>query len=38
MPELFNASSYLVDRHVDEGRGDRWAVTGPAGTPSWPPR
>ncbi len=35
MPELFNASSYLVDRHVDEGRGDRWAVTGPAGTLSY---
>src|SRR6266571_4086453 len=35
MPELFNASSYLVDRHVDEGRGDRMAVTGPAGTLSY---
>jgi len=35
MPELFNASSYLVDRHVDEGRGDRGAVTGPAGTLSY---
>ncbi|HEX5495927.1 MAG TPA: benzoate-CoA ligase family protein [Mycobacteriales bacterium] len=29
MPESFNASSYLVDRHVAAGRGDRLALTGP---------
>jgi benzoate-CoA ligase family protein len=27
----FNAASWLVERHVDEGRGDRLAITGPAG-------
>ena len=32
MPELFNAATYLLDRHVEQGRGDRVAVTGPAGT------
>jgi benzoate-CoA ligase family protein len=26
MHELFNAATWLVDRHVDEGRGDRVAV------------
>ncbi|TDD04666.1 benzoate-CoA ligase family protein [Nonomuraea deserti] len=30
--ESFNASVHLVDRHVEAGRGDRVAVTGPAGT------
>jgi benzoate-CoA ligase family protein len=29
---VFNASTYLVDRHVEAGRGDRIAVTGPGGT------
>ena len=28
---MFNASVYLVDRHVEAGDGDRTAVTGPAG-------
>lgn len=28
----FNASVHLVDRHVEAGRGDRVAVTGPGGT------
>ncbi len=28
----FNACTYLVDRHVEAGRGDRVAVTGPGGT------
>ena len=32
MPEPFNASAYLLDRHVAAGHGDRVAVTGPAGT------
>src|SRR6266542_4998757 len=32
MPDPLNASTYLVDRHVSEGRGERIAVTGPAGT------
>ncbi|WP_223167373.1 benzoate-CoA ligase family protein [Nonomuraea sp. SYSU D8015] len=31
MPESFNASVFLVDRQVEAGRGDRLAVTGPAG-------
>jgi benzoate-CoA ligase family protein len=35
MPEPFNACTYLVDRHIAEGRGDRVAVTGPAGTLSY---
>jgi benzoate-CoA ligase family protein len=35
MPELFNACTYLIDRHVAEGRGERVAVTGPAGTLSY---
>jgi benzoate-CoA ligase family protein len=30
--ESFNASAYLVDRHVEAGHGDRTAVAGPAGT------
>jgi benzoate-CoA ligase family protein len=30
--ETFNASDYLVDRHVAAGRGGRCAVTGPAGS------
>jgi benzoate-CoA ligase family protein len=29
---VFNASTYLVDRHVESGDGDRTAVTGPGGT------
>jgi benzoate-CoA ligase family protein len=29
---VFNASTYLVDRHVEAGRGDRIAVTGTDGT------
>lgn len=32
MPEPFNASTYLVDRHLAAGHGDRVAVTGPQGT------
>ncbi|NUU24457.1 MAG: benzoate-CoA ligase family protein [Streptomycetaceae bacterium] len=32
MPQLFNAASYLVDRQISEGHGDRVAVTGPRGT------
>ena len=35
MPEPFNACTYLIDRHVAEGRGERVAVTGPAGTLSY---
>ncbi len=35
MPEPFNASTYLIDRHVADGRGERVAVTGPAGTLSY---
>ncbi|HKB29278.1 MAG TPA: benzoate-CoA ligase family protein [Streptosporangiaceae bacterium] len=35
MPEPFNVSTYLIDRHVAEGRGERVAVTGPAGTLSY---
>ena len=31
MTELFNASTYLLDRHVDGGDGDRVALTGVAG-------
>jgi benzoate-CoA ligase family protein len=30
-PEVFNASEYLLDRHVTAGRGARVAVTGPGG-------
>jgi benzoate-CoA ligase len=26
VPETFNVAAYLVDRHVDEGRGDRVAI------------
>lgn len=33
MPEPFNAASWLVDRHVDEGRGDRTAVV--CGDSTW---
>ncbi|GAB3969647.1 benzoate-CoA ligase family protein [Actinoallomurus acanthiterrae] len=29
---MFNASTYLVDRHVEAGNGDRIAITGPGGT------
>jgi benzoate-CoA ligase family protein len=29
---VFNACTYLVDRHVEAGDGDRLAVTGPGGT------
>jgi benzoate-CoA ligase family protein len=29
---VFNASTYLVDTHVESGDGDRTAVTGPGGT------
>ena len=29
---VFNACTYLVDRHVESGGGDRTAVTGPGGT------
>lgn len=32
MPESFNASTYLVDRHVEAGDGHRLAVTGPDGS------
>lgn len=32
MPEPFNAATYLLDRHLAAGRGDRVAVTGPLGT------
>jgi benzoate-CoA ligase family protein len=32
MPESFNASTYLLDRHLLAGHGDRVAVTGPQGT------
>ena len=35
MPEPFNACTYLVDRHVAAGGGERVAVTGPAGTLSY---
>jgi benzoate-CoA ligase family protein len=29
--ELFNASTYLLDRHIEAGNGDRLALTGVAG-------
>jgi benzoate-CoA ligase family protein len=32
MSEVFNACTYLVDRHVEAGNGDRVAMTGPRGT------
>ncbi len=35
MPELFNACTYLIDRHVADDRGEDVAVTGPAGTLSY---
>jgi len=31
MNSLFNASTYLLDRHIDNGAGDRLALTGVAG-------
>ncbi|WP_395109086.1 benzoate-CoA ligase family protein [Actinomadura sp. SCN-SB] len=31
MIETFNASTYLLDRHIDSGDGDRLALTGPSG-------
>lgn len=31
MHEPFNACTYLIDRHVEAGRGDQVAVAGPAG-------
>mgnify|MGYP003577369590 CR=1 FL=1 len=31
MNPLFNASTYLLDRHIDNGAGDRLALTGVAG-------
>ena len=35
MPQLFNASEYLLDRRLAAGDGDRLAVTGPAGDLSY---
>ena len=35
MTELFNASTYLLDRHIDEGRGGRPALTGAHGELSY---
>jgi benzoate-CoA ligase family protein len=32
MPPTFNASTYLLDRRLEAGDGDRVAVTGPRGT------
>lgn len=32
MSDVFNASTYLLDRHVEAGQGDRTALTGPRGT------
>jgi len=29
--EPFNATTYLLDRHIDNGTGDRLALTGPSG-------
>jgi acyl-coenzyme A synthetase/AMP-(fatty) acid ligase len=31
MAQLFNATDYLLDRHIRAGRGDRLALTGVAG-------
>ncbi|HJP74960.1 MAG TPA: benzoate-CoA ligase family protein [Pseudonocardiaceae bacterium] len=31
LPELFNATTYLLDRHIDNGDGDRLALTGVGG-------
>lgn len=31
MPEPFNASVYLVDGHVEAGRGESTAIRGPEG-------
>jgi benzoate-CoA ligase family protein len=31
MPDSFNACTYLLDRHVQLGRGERLALTGPEG-------
>src|SRR5437016_2147707 len=35
MTELFNASTYLLDRHIDSGGGDRLALTGSNGERSY---
>jgi benzoate-CoA ligase family protein len=35
MTELFNASSYLLDRHIDNGDGGRLALTGSQGELSY---
>jgi benzoate-CoA ligase family protein len=35
MPDGFNAADFLLMRHVDEGRGERTALTGPAGTSTY---
>ncbi|GAA4730854.1 benzoate-CoA ligase family protein [Phytohabitans rumicis] len=35
MTEAFNASTYLLDRHVASGGGDRLALTGPHGEVSY---
>jgi len=32
MPETFNACTYLLDRRLEAGDGERIAVTGPRGT------
>ena len=32
---MFNACDYLLDRHIRAGRGDRLALTGVAGLPSF---
>jgi benzoate-CoA ligase family protein len=32
VPQVFNAASYLLDRRLDAGDGDRIAITGPRGT------
>jgi benzoate-CoA ligase family protein len=32
VPQVFNAASYLLDRRLEAGDGDRIAVTGPRGT------
>ncbi len=34
-PEFFNATDYLVERHVRDGRGERTAVLAPSGTYSY---
>ncbi|HEY4019608.1 MAG TPA: benzoate-CoA ligase family protein [Pseudonocardiaceae bacterium] len=35
MTELFNATTYLLDRHIDNGDGDRLALTGVGGELSY---